>query len=179
VTDAVRAHLAAVGVATDVLDEVAGATAHMSPERLGGAVLLGVKGVVVVGHGASTARGVASCVGVAVQAVEQGLVPRTAEALAELVSQRRERWHEPVPGGGARGGARRRRHRPGGRRVDRHARDPLPRGPRRRLAGAGRGRRDRRGAARAAARAGFHLDDEDLDGLTTVGEAVDLAVRQS
>jgi acyl carrier protein len=29
------------------------------------------------------------------------------------------------------------------------------------------------------ARAGFHLDDEDLDGLTTVGEAVDLAVRQS
>jgi acyl carrier protein len=29
------------------------------------------------------------------------------------------------------------------------------------------------------ARPGFHLDDEDLDGLTTVGEAVDLAVRQS
>ena len=88
VTDAVRAHLAAAGVAPDVLAEVAGATAHMSPERLGGAVLLGVKGVVVVGHGASTARGVASCVGVAVQAVEQGLVPRTAEALAELVSLR-------------------------------------------------------------------------------------------
>ena len=29
------------------------------------------------------------------------------------------------------------------------------------------------------ARPGFHLDDEDLDGLTTVGEAVDLAVRAS
>ena len=26
--------------------------------------------------------------------------------------------------------------------------------------------------------AGFHIDDEDLDGLTTVGEAVDLAVAQ-
>ena len=90
VTDAVRAHLAAAGVAPDVLDEVAGATEHMSPERLGGAVLLGVKGVVVVGHGASTARGVASCVGVAVQAVQQGLVPRTAEALAELVGPRAE-----------------------------------------------------------------------------------------
>ena len=88
VTDAVRAHLAAAGVGAEVLDSIAGATAHMSPERLGGAVLLGVKGVVVVGHGASTARGVASCVGVAVQAVQQGLVPRTAEALAELVSLR-------------------------------------------------------------------------------------------
>jgi phosphate acyltransferase len=85
VTDAVRAHLAAAGVADDVLDRVPGATAHMSPELLGGAVLLGVKGVVVVGHGASTARGVASCVGVAVQAVREGLVPRTAAALAELV----------------------------------------------------------------------------------------------
>jgi len=88
VTDAVRAHLAAAGAGPEVLDAVAGATAHMSPERLGGAVLLGVKGVVVVGHGASTARGVASCVAVAAQAAQQGLVPRTAEALAELVGRR-------------------------------------------------------------------------------------------
>jgi glycerol-3-phosphate acyltransferase PlsX len=73
------------GVAADVLDLVAGATARMSPELLGGAVLLGVKGVVVVGHGASTARGVASCVAVAVQAVREGVVPRTAAALQELV----------------------------------------------------------------------------------------------
>jgi acyl carrier protein len=29
------------------------------------------------------------------------------------------------------------------------------------------------------ARPGFHLDDDDLDALTTVGEAVDLVVAQS
>jgi phosphate acyltransferase len=88
VTAAVREHLARAGVADDVLDRIEGATGHMSPERLGGAVLLGVKGVVVVGHGASTPRGVASCVGVAVQAVREQLVPRTAQALAELVELR-------------------------------------------------------------------------------------------
>jgi glycerol-3-phosphate acyltransferase PlsX len=88
VTGVVRAHLAAAGVPDDLLDRVSGATLHMSPERLGGAVLLGVRGVVVVGHGASTARGVASCVAVAVQAAREGLVPRTAQALAELVELR-------------------------------------------------------------------------------------------
>ncbi len=88
VTTAVRAHLTAAGVGSDVVALVDGATAHMSPERLGGAVLLGVQGVVVVGHGSSTARGVASSVAVAAQAVREGLVPRTAEALAELVERR-------------------------------------------------------------------------------------------
>lgn len=63
------------------------ATAHMSPEGLGGAVLLGVGGVVVVGHGASTPTGVASCVGTAVQAVQEGLVPKIAQALADLVER--------------------------------------------------------------------------------------------
>jgi glycerol-3-phosphate acyltransferase PlsX len=63
------------------------ATAHMSPERLGGAVLLGVDGVVVVGHGASTPAGVASCVGTAVQAVREGLVPSIAGALSDLLDR--------------------------------------------------------------------------------------------
>jgi glycerol-3-phosphate acyltransferase PlsX len=84
-TDVVRTHLAAAGVAHEVLDLVPAATAAMSADQMGGAVLLGVKGVVVVGHGASTARGVASCIGVAAQAAREGLVPRTAQALAELV----------------------------------------------------------------------------------------------
>ena len=60
VTAAVHAHLAAAGAPSHVLDAVPGATAHMHPDVLGGAVLLGVKGVVVVGHGSSSARG-ASC----------------------------------------------------------------------------------------------------------------------
>jgi glycerol-3-phosphate acyltransferase PlsX len=66
------------------------ATAHMSPEKLGGAVLLGVDGVVVVGHGASTPEGVASCVGTAVQAVREGLVPSIARALSDLLDRTRE-----------------------------------------------------------------------------------------
>jgi glycerol-3-phosphate acyltransferase PlsX len=65
------------------------ATAHMSPEGLGGAVLLGVDGVVVVGHGASTPAGVASCVGTAVQAVREGLVPSIAGALSDLLDRTR------------------------------------------------------------------------------------------
>jgi phosphate acyltransferase len=82
VSGVVRDHLAARGdVPDDVLDDVLGATAHMSPEVLGGAVLLGVRGVVVVGHGASTARGVAACVRTAAEAARDGLVPRTAAAL--------------------------------------------------------------------------------------------------
>lgn len=58
------------------------AMAELTPERLGGAVLLGVKGVVVVGHGASSPSAVASCVGVAVQAVQERLVEAVTSALA-------------------------------------------------------------------------------------------------
>ena len=74
------------------------ATAHMSPEVLGGAVLLGVGGVVVVGHGASTAQGVASCLRTAVQAVREGLVPRIAASLSELHDRTRAELPVPVPG---------------------------------------------------------------------------------
>lgn len=73
----------------DLLPVLSGATAHMSPEALGGAVLLGVGGVVVVGHGASTPEGVASCVRVAVQASREGLVPRIAVALSDLLDRTR------------------------------------------------------------------------------------------
>jgi glycerol-3-phosphate acyltransferase PlsX len=72
-----------------LLPALAEATAHMSPEKLGGAVLLGVDGVVVVGHGASSPEGVASCVGTAAQAVREGLVPRIASALSDLLDRSR------------------------------------------------------------------------------------------
>ena len=78
---------AAVG--DELTPSLTGAISPMLPEQLGGAVLLGVKGVVVVGHGASTARAVASCVGVAVQASRDGLVPRVAAALADLADRSR------------------------------------------------------------------------------------------
>ena len=99
VTAAVRAALAARGdVPDDVLDAVSAASVHMQPEQLGGAVLLGVRGVVVVGHGASTARGVASCVGTAAEAAREGLVQRTADALAMLTSPPTAPPSAPPPG---------------------------------------------------------------------------------
>ena len=52
--------------------------------------MLGVPGTVVIGHGASDARAVASCVTLAAHAVQEQLVPRVTEAMAQLVAQRRE-----------------------------------------------------------------------------------------
>ncbi len=60
----------------------------MSPDAFGGGVLLGVKGVCVVGHGASSPRAVASCLAVAAQAAAEGLVPSTETALADLLERR-------------------------------------------------------------------------------------------
>ncbi|MDP9496693.1 MAG: phosphate acyltransferase PlsX [Actinomycetota bacterium] len=67
-----------------VVDEV---TAHMSPDAFGGGMLLGTRGVCVVGHGASSPRAVASCIAVAAQAVRERLVPRIAAALEDLVER--------------------------------------------------------------------------------------------
>jgi phosphate acyltransferase len=75
---------------SDRLPGVQAALAAKGPEALGGGMLLGVDGVAVVGHGSSGPRAVASCVAVAVQAVRERLVPRTAEVLATLVARRAE-----------------------------------------------------------------------------------------
>ncbi len=74
--------------AKELLPAFGEATAHMSPDELGGAVMLGVNGVCVVGHGSSSPRAVASCVRVAAQAAREGLVPKVAAALADLVERR-------------------------------------------------------------------------------------------
>jgi glycerol-3-phosphate acyltransferase PlsX len=79
-----------------LLPALAEVTGPMSPEVLGGAVLLGVDGVVVVGHGASTPEGVASCVRTAAQAVQEGLVPRIATSLSELLDRSRPVVEEVV-----------------------------------------------------------------------------------
>ena len=70
--------------AQELLPALLEATAPMSPDALGGAVLLGVNGVCVVGHGASSPRAVASCIGVAAQAAREGLVPKVQQALDAL-----------------------------------------------------------------------------------------------
>lgn len=74
--------------AEELLPVMADALAAMGPDALGGGVLLGVDGVCVVGHGAAGPRSVASCIAVAASAVREGLVPRTAQALADLHDRR-------------------------------------------------------------------------------------------
>jgi len=73
----------------DVIDE-------LSPERHGGAVVLGVPGTVVIGHGASDPRAVASCIRLAAHAVRERLVPRVTEAMAQLAAQRQEAGRSPA-----------------------------------------------------------------------------------
>jgi glycerol-3-phosphate acyltransferase PlsX len=58
------------------------ATAGLRPDRQGGALLLGVPGVVVVGHGASTAEAVAGCVELAARAVAERWVAAIGATVA-------------------------------------------------------------------------------------------------
>ena len=55
----------------------------LSPETHGGAHLLGVKGVCIIGHGSSSAAAVRAAVRVATETVEAGLVAEITQALAD------------------------------------------------------------------------------------------------
>ena len=55
---------------------------QIDPESYGGAVLLGVRGLAVIGHGNATGRGVANAVRLAARGTREGLVSKFAEALA-------------------------------------------------------------------------------------------------
>ncbi|MGH2760217.1 MAG: phosphate acyltransferase PlsX [Actinomycetota bacterium] len=55
---------------------------QMSPETHGGAHLLGVKGVCIIGHGSSSADAVLSAIRIAAQTVDGGLVGKVSERLA-------------------------------------------------------------------------------------------------
>jgi glycerol-3-phosphate acyltransferase PlsX len=54
---------------------------QMDPNAVGGAVLLGLRGVAVVAHGSSSAEGIANAVRLADRAVRERVLERTAEAL--------------------------------------------------------------------------------------------------
>jgi glycerol-3-phosphate acyltransferase PlsX len=54
---------------------------RMDPDTTGGAILLGLRGVAVVGHGSSGPKGIANAVRLAARAVEERAVERTAELL--------------------------------------------------------------------------------------------------
>jgi glycerol-3-phosphate acyltransferase PlsX len=72
-----------------VLDAFAAATAPFNPDVVGGAILLGVDGVAVVGHGASSPQAIESCILAAARAAADGVVFSVAASLAELIARRR------------------------------------------------------------------------------------------
>jgi phosphate acyltransferase len=53
----------------------------LDPNTTGGAILLGVRGIVVIAHGGSSAEGIANAVRVAQRAVDERMIERTAAAL--------------------------------------------------------------------------------------------------
>jgi len=54
---------------------------QMDPNAVGGAILLGLRGVAVVAHGSSSPEGIANAVRLADRAVREHAVERTADRL--------------------------------------------------------------------------------------------------
>lgn len=64
------------------------ALAPLGADRLGGALLLGVPGTIVVGHGAARPDAIAACVRLAADVVREQVVSRVRDAMADLASLR-------------------------------------------------------------------------------------------
>src|SRR5215211_4168278 len=69
---------------------------QLDPDATGGAILLGLRGVAVVGHGSSGPTGIANAVRLAVRAVEEHAVERTAELLERAGATRAALKDEPA-----------------------------------------------------------------------------------
>ena len=79
--DAARSNpLAAIG-GLMMRPALGGLRAELSPDRTGGAILLGLRGVAVVGHGSAGAEGIANAIRLAARCVEVDAVGRTAALL--------------------------------------------------------------------------------------------------
>jgi glycerol-3-phosphate acyltransferase PlsX len=79
--------------------KLAGLRGRLDPEAVGGAYLLGLRGLVVICHGSSTRRAIAAAIGLAERGVERRVVAEIGSAFAETAGS------DPSPGGAAAGGA--------------------------------------------------------------------------
>jgi glycerol-3-phosphate acyltransferase PlsX len=86
VADAVRSAARSNPVATLggllLRPALGGLRREMDPDTTGGAILLGLRGVTVVGHGSSGEAGIANAIRLAARSVEQDAVARTARLLS-------------------------------------------------------------------------------------------------
>jgi glycerol-3-phosphate acyltransferase PlsX len=69
---------------------------ELHPDTTGGAILLGLRGIAVVGHGSSGAEGIANAVRLAARCAEVDAVGRTAALLAEGGAGRGALAEEPA-----------------------------------------------------------------------------------
>jgi glycerol-3-phosphate acyltransferase PlsX len=103
VADAVRAAARSGPVASAggllLRPALGGLRRAMDPNSVGGAILLGLRGVAVVAHGSSTPEGVANAVRLADRAVAERAVERTAELLAASGATRDALRDEPETAG--------------------------------------------------------------------------------
>ena len=81
VRDAVRSSPVSMMGGLLIRGAVGGLRRELDPNTTGGAILLGVRGIVVIAHGGSTAEGIANAVRVAQRAVDERMIERTAAAL--------------------------------------------------------------------------------------------------
>jgi phosphate acyltransferase len=83
IADAARSNpLAALGGLL-LRPALGGLRRELHPDTTGGAILLGLRGIAVVGHGSAAAEGIANAVRLAARCVEVDAVARTAALLAE------------------------------------------------------------------------------------------------
>jgi phosphate acyltransferase len=81
VRDAVRASIVSSAGGLLIRGAVGGLRSQLDPNTTGGAILLGVRGVVVIAHGGSSAEGIANAVRLAQRAVDERVLDRTVAAL--------------------------------------------------------------------------------------------------
>jgi glycerol-3-phosphate acyltransferase PlsX len=81
VRDAVRSNPLSMLGGLLIRGAVGGLRRELDPNTTGGAILLGVRGIVVIAHGGSTAEGIANAVRLAQRAVDEHMIERTAAAL--------------------------------------------------------------------------------------------------
>jgi phosphate acyltransferase len=90
VTGSIERAVAGGAERTGFADALAAGHRPLRPERFGGGVLLGVDGVVVVGHGSSGGSAVTACVRLAAEAARGGVPAGVADAIEALVQRRAE-----------------------------------------------------------------------------------------
>jgi glycerol-3-phosphate acyltransferase PlsX len=81
VRDAVRSSPLSMLGGLLIRGAVGGLRRQLDPNTTGGAILLGVRGVVVIAHGGSSAEGIANAVRLARRAVDERMIERTSATL--------------------------------------------------------------------------------------------------